>query len=758
LNEYPSLTVDNSGRVWIVWTGASDGGEAIFARVWRNGIWGTTRKISRNTGNEFRPRIAASGGNRIWVVWGARRDGNWDIYLRGFENDDWNDEIRLTRSREMEINPVISAGKKGDLAVAWEVIEANKTRIDMKYFDGKKWLPPFTVSDLNFDSYRPWAAADKNGDIWIAWDSYYQSNYDVFLRSLRGGKLGEIIRVTRHPAFDQAPSLCFDGRGLLWISWHSNRVPGTEKTGIQYWFYLRAFDGRDFYEPPGFPEQMDLEKNGTDQGFQFPFVISDKRGSIWIFGRPSQNFTVQYYHENKWSPMVYLSGEGWGGRGQYVYADAGPDGNIYTVRRDIGGIFFQYLYDFAGEYRKPVLRKLKRAGKNLNFNLKVRSKYDAYLINEEGKEKLSSAVGEIIPERDYKKFILERNSEIYYPYFGDIHQHSSLSDGMGTIDAVYARSRDVYNLDFAALTDHEYFVGNEIMNSEWEYIKTLGKLFNEPGRFVTFSAYEWTSPRLPKGYGHKNVFFLNPDAKMYSFSDSTGKTTELLFNNLTKDSAIAVPHHTGWTGTDWYNHNPEIQPVFEIVSDHGAFEHMGNEPITHRGGMPGMFLQDGLASGLIFGFIGSSDGHGLLWHHGISRKRDPWAGGLTVVFSKELSRKGIFEGLLSRRAYATSGERIMLNFSINGHWMGEIFESSQYPEIEVLVRGTGKIRYVTLIRNNADLLKFGGDSFGGQWARFTYIDEEISYGRWYYYIRVVQENGEMAWSSPIWIDYLKRDK
>jgi hypothetical protein len=77
--------------------------------------------------------------------------------------------------------------------------------------------------------------------------------------------------------------------------------------------------------------------------------------------------------------------------------------------------------------------------------------------------------------------------------FGDLHQHSSLSDGMGTVDDCYTRSRDLYNWDVAALTDHEWFVRNRLLPSEWEYIKKIAASFNAPGDFIASASFRKTA-------------------------------------------------------------------------------------------------------------------------------------------------------------------------------------------------------------------------------------------------------------------------
>ena len=41
-------------------------------------------------------------------------------------------------------------------------------------------------------------------------------------------------------------------------------------------------------------------------------------------------------------------------------------------------------------------------------------------------------------------------------------------------------------------------------------------------------------------------------------------------------------------------------------------------------------------------------------------------------------------------------------------------------------------------------------------VEFEFLDSDWSPGESYYYIRAIQENGEMAWASPFWVEYEKR--
>jgi len=43
--------------------------------------------------------------------------------------------------------------------------------------------------------------------------------------------------------------------------------------------------------------------------------------------------------------------------------------------------------------------------------------------------------------------------------------------------------------------------------------------------------------------------------------------------------------------------------------------------------------------------------------------------------------------------------------------------------------------------------------YDGYHVKFAYLDDEVERGESYYYVRVTQLNGQMAWSSPIWVRF-----
>ncbi len=64
--------------------------------------------------------------------------------------------------------------------------------------------------------------------------------------------------------------------------------------------------------------------------------------------------------------------------------------------------------------------------------------------------------------------------------------------------------------------------------------------------------------------------------------------------------------------------------------------------------------------------------------------------------------------------------------------------------------GTQAIQRVDVIKNNRIVYS---STPGKRRVRFQYSDNASEPGESYYYLRVIQEDGEMAWGSPAWVTY-----
>ena len=367
-------------------------------------------------------------------------------------------------------------------------------------------------------------------------------------------------------------------------------------------------------------------------------------------------------------------------------------------------------------------------------------------------------------------------------YWGDLHVHSSMANYIEhTPDQNYEYGRDVSQLDFMAITDQEHFLTEETFPT---VVESANK-HHAAGEFVTFIAYEWSS-RL---FGHRNVIFKG-DCGILVRRHNTQAPYEPPYAMEERDSfhhlckalkhfggeVMLLPHHPSMCSMgalDWSNFDSELERVAEIYSLWGSSEYRaapGRSRINDQ--RTGSYYQDALAKGYCLGIIGSGeagDGHpgNTQWRRTYADKAGlamtPLGGGLTAVWAKELTRESIFDAIKVRRCYGTTNARIALKFKLNNRWMGERIVVSEddieagFPvTLELWGRGTDDIECIHLFANGrvAGFSAGYGNEMNYEYSGVVGKNDCLLAGQKrfaYFYARVTQKDGHMAWSSPVWI-------
>lgn len=492
--------------------------------------------------------------------------------------------------------------------------------------------------------------------------------------------------------------------GGAWIAFHHDVREDTGAPDVAKWIALRFVDMQgNVFEPAAPMVGRDRDLEGEEQGFEFPAVVVGDDGALDLFGRGSHNFYRQRLNAAGFSAREPIDDGVWGCRGRRISVAKLADETVLTARRGRKGIEVRAFDAPVGGVPELAPARIEPTQPSL---------------------RIESAPAWSGPQ------IL----------FGDIQQHSAHSDGVGSADETYLRARHRYGDDFAALTDHESFLGKRIGPGEWAYLQAVAERHDEPGEFATIVAYEWTGKAYP-GPGHKCIYLPGPGFPIIS-RDEVPKGRDIV-ERITSQGAFTGPHHIGWTGADVEGHDPVGQPVWEICSCHGCYEHPGHA-LGHRGELHDQFAKPLLDRGLRFGFIANSDSHGLLWHHGECRKRDPFRTGLTAVLCSDRSRGAILEAIRARRCYATSGAKILLEVDVAGFPMGSELDMTGPVEVHARALGTTDVARIELVTPAGvaaeDLPQSRSVSLVGE------VDAE------YVYCRVTQTDGEMAWSSPIFFN------
>lgn len=267
------------------------------------------------------------------------------------------------------------------------------------------------------------------------------------------------------------------------------------------------------------------------------------------------------------------------------------------------------------------------------------------------------------------------------------------------------------HLDFLStayyMTAHEEFIKNDSSGAkiriekmkpesqierEWGQVQELTHKMNNPGRFVTFPGYEWQGNGQ---YGDHNVIHFSEGGPV-----SRACTLPELYQALRPLRALAIPHHTayrvGHRGKNWKFIDEKITPFTEVFNVHGCSEtdeeYIGMRTNPNLGpGIGGGTYQDALDAGLKIGAICSTDQFGYF------SGRYGW--GLAACLAPELTRESLWDAFTHRRVYGVTGDRIKLDFRLNGTCMGGTVNAGGARRVDVAVEGFDALDRVELLRN-----------------------------------------------------------
>ncbi|MEX1024681.1 MAG: CehA/McbA family metallohydrolase [Planctomycetota bacterium] len=333
--------------------------------------------------------------------------------------------------------------------------------------------------------------------------------------------------------------------------------------------------------------------------------------------------------------------------------------------------------------------------------------------------------------------------------WADLHGHSQLSDGTGTVEDYLAYARDTAGLDVVAITDHDHW-GVRPLDGDPALVDTIRSAVaaaHDPGRFVALFGYEWTSWI----HGHRHVVSFGNELPVISSLDEATDDPEELWEALRGRDVLTFAHHSAGDPipTDWSFAPPfELEPVTEVASVHGSSE-APDAPFVLRRPLAGNFVRDQLDRGYRLGFVGSGDSHD--GHPGLTHLAAPHGGGLAgVVIDGELTRSSVLEALRARRSYATNGPRILVRAALGGRPMGSDVPADAAPRVLYLrVHATAPLEAIELVRSGAVVGRqtFENDlfDFEGTFEVRELVEDE------YLYLRVVQRDRGCAWTSPFFV-------
>jgi hypothetical protein len=131
-------------------------------------------------------------------------------------------------------------------------------------------------------------------------------------------------------------------------------------------------------------------------------------------------------------------------------------------------------------------------------------------------------------------------------YYGELHGHTQMSDGKGTVGHYFRYARDTSSLNFAAITDHDCSIWPSFYPARWDTIRETTNVYDS-SNFVALIGYEWSAEagNTSNGfrYGHFCVYYPSSNPGLYACNNPYYTTPSLLYTAIASQGGIVHAAH-----------------------------------------------------------------------------------------------------------------------------------------------------------------------------------------------------------------------
>ncbi|MHC4875713.1 MAG: DUF3604 domain-containing protein [Planctomycetota bacterium] len=766
-DDFASIAIDSRGHRHVMWVAFDEANQRDWLYV-RDLDEPNAAPQSVFDAEEFdSPRLfvvkRGDGSETLRAVFcSPGKSANWDVYSAVKTAAGWVPE-RLTLSDGVELKVAANQSPDGALWVAWQTFENGQGDVVARRLNGGRWSNEFVLQS-DADEWNPSVSAVNAETAWVGFDSYANGNYDVEVARLSadGDELSCPLQtaVSTSPDFEAHANVRADREGV-WVAWNAagenwgkdfrngpmiNDGVYSEPLHASRRLELRRVTNVGQVHSPVDPlpqllpeeRQVVIERSAKakpSRFYEYPQLARDGDGRLWLAFRmcrqgncahPPMGIDWKIYAtcfaDGGWLTPIELP-RSQGRQDQRVSLAVAPDGRLHAAWAD-GNRFASVNRKYS--VYAGALPKISGAAVEPNFD------GDAEMLDPP-----PAATGE--PQ---VKLTMQKDGREYRVLFGDLHRHTNISRCMPTLDGcledAHRYALNAVQYDFLAITDHT----RDVDPFSWWRTQKAADLYHVPARYVPIYAYERSNGTASGG--HRNVFFQNRGAEVNpgdAWADGVGRSKPDTDPDTTlypwlkdRGDALTAAHTPGWAkaagkGTWTYN-DPQVEPVAEIFQGfRRSYERPGSGVLEQAS------LWYALRKGHRLGFIASSD-H-MSTHMSFA-----------CVWATEKTREGIFEALRARRTYAAT-DRIGLAMQLGNVLMGEEAEvATDFVTLRIRVEGTAPVTELEVVRSGKVIHM---DRPQQENVDFSFTDSEPLAGTSHYYVRLVQENGAIAWGSPIWV-------
>ena len=363
----------------------------------------------------------------------------------------------------------------------------------------------------------------------------------------------------------------------------------------------------------------------------------------------------------------------------------------------------------------------------------------------------------------------------YNFYYGNLHSHSSYSDGNkdSATSGYYYPCQDYnyvkssYHMDFLGIAEHNHYSSNNNPGMHVaDYARGLyqADTANKEGTFICMYGMEWG---VISSGGHVVTYGVPSLIGWESGSGGWGSSNNYdiycaksvyanfwpIVNSYSANNAFCTLAHpqpgdySDLGGAATYSGTADNAIVGTAIRSGSAFstttDYSDPAPTLYES-----YYWAALAKGYHLGPTADQDNHNTTFGR-TSKIR-------TVVLAQSLKRDSIMAAYRAMRFYASDDWNTQVTFTVNGNYMGSDFSTTSNSSIYVSVAdpdagdNVSKIEiYYGSAGSGINATVLTSDNTGSNTLSYTHTT--IATNSFYYFAKITQADGDMIWTSPVWV-------
>ncbi len=352
----------------------------------------------------------------------------------------------------------------------------------------------------------------------------------------------------------------------------------------------------------------------------------------------------------------------------------------------------------------------------------------------------------------------------YNLYFGNLHSHSDYSDGdldnvcngLNSAYCCYDIGNTALNFDFMGISDHNHNEGPVMTPAKYASGLLEAASYTAANNdFVALFGMEWGT--ISTG-GHVGLYGVDQlvgwNSANYDIYCAKGDYATLFgIVNATPNAfaTLCHPNNTDFDNIAGTPYNSAFDnAIVGVALKNGPYNSTNTTYTDPAAGNNANYYKTLLSKGYKLGPTVDLDNHN-------SATMGKSSEGRTVVLATTLSKASLVDAMLNMRFYATEDFNLNVSFTVNTNYpMGSVVTQTTAPVFDVTISdpdgeqtntiriwygipGSGVAPVVLTTASNSNTL--------------NYVHSFLS-GTYYYFTEIIQADGNISWTSPIWYNKL----